>query len=188
MKYISIDTETTGLDPFTNSITEIAIIVDDLSNPIPIDQLPTFVTYVGYPQDLTWNVFAMNMFKDRIDEYAKADKTPHSDVVDKIINFLRPHFGDIIEGKVKITVGGKNFASFDKKFLDALPYGCLLMDAIHHRSIDVGSMYMEREDIVIPSLEECKKRAGISGGIPHQALDDAKDVVRLIRHKYGICI
>ena len=188
MKYASIDTETTGLDCHKNSVTEVAIVIDDLANPLPIDMLPAFTTYVKYTNDLSWNMFAMNMFKDRIDEYTKTDKTSNLDVIEKMMEFLTLHFGDIQESKHKITVAGKNFASFDREFLRELPYGHIFTNIIHHRTIDVGSMYMEREDILLPSLEECKKRAGIVGGVAHKALDDAKDVVRLIRHKYGICI
>jgi inhibitor of KinA sporulation pathway (predicted exonuclease) len=40
-------------------------------------------------------------------------------------------------------------------------------------------------DESLPSLEECKKRAGFEvATVSHDALDDALDVVRLLRQQY----
>jgi hypothetical protein len=36
-------------------------------------------------------------------------------------------------------------------------------------------------DESIPSLDQCKQRAGIDGVVTHNALEDAMDVVMLIR-------
>ena len=44
---------------------------------------------------------------------------------------------------------------------------------------------MTKEDNVPPSLEECKKRAGLKGMVSHTALSDAMDVVMLVRNKFS---
>ena len=46
MKYVSIDIETTGLDPNVNDIVELGAVIDDLSKHEPLESLPTFHCYV----------------------------------------------------------------------------------------------------------------------------------------------
>lgn len=84
-----------------------------------------------------------------------------------------------------IYVAGKNFASFDKPFLSKLPQFDDLIK-IHHRMIDPGSMFVNmKEDDNIPSLSECKKRAGLKNiNVSHNALEDAWDVIQVLRTKY----
>lgn len=202
MKYASGDLETTGLIAGIHQITEIAIVVDDLNEPKPILELPFFTTYVSHKHDLLWSMGALLMFKGRLEEYDKAIKTPVDDVVDVVTRFLadnfiplglrsehRNHELDLAQlRKQKVTFAGKNFASFDRSFLNVLPNSEELMRVIHHRCFDPCSLYFGLQDNVLPSTETCKQRAGISGGVSHRALDDARDVVRLIRAKHGISI
>jgi oligoribonuclease (3'-5' exoribonuclease) len=42
MKYISVDIETTGLDPEKNKIISVAAIIEDTENKLPFDQCPKF--------------------------------------------------------------------------------------------------------------------------------------------------
>lgn len=201
MKYVSLDLETTGLDPYSHSIIEFALVVDDLKNPRPVETLPAITGYVSHETDLIWSLPAAIMFKDRMEEYQAAEKIPANMVAERILGFLPafviPDFPkksrdsnfnpvkDLIDRKV--TFAGKNFASFDKQFLAGLPINEQLMSIIHHRSFDPGSLYFDPKiDDTLPSTEECKKRAGLKGKVAHKALDDAMDVVRLIRAKYKI--
>jgi inhibitor of KinA sporulation pathway (predicted exonuclease) len=39
-------------------------------------------------------------------------------------------------------------------------------------------------DKVPPSLDTCLERAGIQSVVTHKALDDARDVIRVLRKKY----
>lgn len=203
MKYVSLDLETTGLDRFNHVITEFAMVIDDLKNPRPVETLPAITAYVGHDGDLVWQLPAMIMFKDRLEEYSKAEKVCVKDVVARILSFLPAFMIDNFAKKSqdsafnaveelkkqKVTFAGKNFASFDKGFLSELPFSEDLMGIMHHRSIDVGTLYFDPKiDDVIPSTEECKKRAGLKGKVAHKALDDALDVVRLIRSKYKIAL
>ena len=42
MKYISIDIETTGLDPENCQILSIGAVIEDTLNQLPFEELPTF--------------------------------------------------------------------------------------------------------------------------------------------------
>jgi len=88
--------------------------------------------------------------------------------------------------KTYITVAGKNFASFDQLFLEKLPRWKQVI-AIRRRIIDPAILFVDWDnDIAPPGLAECKRRASIEGIVTHDALDDAKDVVNLIRRSYTI--
>ncbi len=101
----------------------------------------------------------------------------------------------IIEGKaypalsskmkpVSITVAGKNFGTFDKVFLERLPRWQQVI-RIKQKIIDPGVLFIDwKNDTQVPSLDTCKMRAGISGGVTHDALEDAWDVVQLLRKFY----
>jgi hypothetical protein len=45
-------------------------------------------------------------------------------------------------------------------------------------------LQIKKNDDVVPSLDSCKKRASIEGEVTHNALEDAWDVVKLLRTKY----
>lgn len=83
-----------------------------------------------------------------------------------------------------ITVAGKNFATFDKLFLEKLPRWKQVI-RIKQRILDPAILYVDwKNDENLPSLSECKERAGINGIVTHNALEDAWDVIELLRKKY----
>ena len=85
---------------------------------------------------------------------------------------------------VTINVAGKNFASFDKHFLERLPRWQQVI-RIRQRIIDPSVIFTNwTEDKAIPSLYECKQRAKIEGIVTHDALEDAWDVIQLLRTQY----
>ena len=85
---------------------------------------------------------------------------------------------------VTINVAGKNFASFDKIFLERLPRWKQVV-RIRQRIIDPSVMFTNwNDDNSLPSLFECKKRAKIDGIVTHDALEDAWDVILLLRTQY----
>jgi hypothetical protein len=96
--------------------------------------------------------------------------------------FLKKHgFLDI-----KPVIAGKNVAGFDLPFLNTcIPDWKYIK--FHHRVIDPGMLYFNpKTDMVPPDLKECKKRAGLPEIVTHEALDDAWDVIQLVRAKYPI--
>lgn len=87
--------------------------------------------------------------------------------------------------KVYLNCAGKNFAGFDKKFLEKLPRWKQVF-SIRSRVLDPGILFVDWiNDESIPSLDECKKRAGIDGVVTHNAVEDAMDVVMLLRQCYN---
>jgi hypothetical protein len=85
---------------------------------------------------------------------------------------------------VHITAAGKNFATFDLKFLENLPRWKQLI-RVRQRIMDPSVLYVDWfEDDSLPSLGKCKERAGLPGDVAHDALEDCKDVVKLFRAKY----
>jgi oligoribonuclease (3'-5' exoribonuclease) len=85
---------------------------------------------------------------------------------------------------VTINVAGKNFASFDKHFLERLPRWKQVI-RLRQRIIDPSVIFTNwNEDKSMPSLYECKQRAKIQGIVTHDALEDAWDVIQLLRTQY----
>lgn len=87
--------------------------------------------------------------------------------------------------KTYLNCAGKNFAGFDKKFLEKLPRWKQVF-SIRSRVLDPGILFVDWiNDESIPSLDECKNRAGIEGVVTHNAVEDAMDVVMLLRQCYN---
>jgi hypothetical protein len=60
----------------------------------------------------------------------------------------------------RLVAAGKNFASFDRQFLNRLDWR--FKKLFHHRSLDPGSMFVNSSsDSVPPSTEECGNRASL---------------------------
>lgn len=86
--------------------------------------------------------------------------------------------------KTYLNCAGKNFAGFDKKFLEKLPRWKQVF-SIRSRVLDPGILFVDWiNDESIPSLDQCKQRAGIDGVVTHNAVEDAMDVVMLLRQCY----
>jgi oligoribonuclease len=180
LKYISLDIETTGLNPETCDIVEIGAVFDDLETPLSnLKQFHTYVmptngtTFTGEPYALSMHseIFKRIAKKQPPYEYAYVEE-----VVPMFISFLDRCGYDAM---TKIVPAGKNYASFDSRFLSKLPkWGAL---RFHHRTLDPMMFYVNKNDIAPPDLSECCKRAGIANDVKHTAVEDALMVVELIR-------
>lgn len=133
---------------------------------------------------------------------------PEEEVVERIFHFMFDH--GVLDGgaeftadkKVKVVNGrvypmltsnmkpyyfnaaGKNFATFDQKFLERLPRWKQVFK-IRSRVLDPGILFVDwKNDESIPSLQTCKERAGITGIVTHNAVEDAIDVVLCLRKQY----
>jgi oligoribonuclease len=85
---------------------------------------------------------------------------------------------------ITINVAGKNFGTFDKLFLEQLPWWKKLIRT-RQRVIDPSILFCNwKEDESLPSLTECKKRANVEGIVTHNALEDAWDVIEILRKFY----
>lgn len=179
MKYLSIDTETTGLDPETCEVLSFSAVLEDTSKPeVPVDELPHMHVILKHDY-IRGEPFALDMNKDLIRIIKEGtDKRliePH-ELDYRLMTFCERNG---ITGKVRVA--GKNFSSFDSKFLRDIIY----QTKFHHRVLDVAPLFVNfKNDEWLPNLDQCMQRAGVEGVVTHDAYEDAKDVIKVLRTKY----
>ena len=180
MRYVSIDIETTGLNPENCQILEIGAVIEDWISPIL--SLPHFHClvkhdhYCGQAQALAMHGAIFELLTD--DEPQLMVLRP-KDVYSHFSHWLAQND---LTGTV--TPAGKNFAGFDKQFLYRLPG---FKHRFSQRTIDPAMLYWNPEtDDKLPDTKTCLERADLSTEILHVALDDAECVIKLVRKYYGI--
>jgi hypothetical protein len=73
---------------------------------------------------------------------------------------------------------------FDKLFLEKLPKWNTYIE-IKKRIIDPAVLFADwQNDEVLPNLTTCKIRAKTGDNVTHNALEDAWDVIELMRTQY----
>ncbi len=147
--YVSIDIETTGTDPSFCQVLEVGAVIDDWVT--PIEQLSRWHCYVVHEQIIGQPVgIAMNAELIRtIGERSKPGLYVTPDEVGAALR--RWLIGqEVLESTngASIVAAGKNFASFDRQFLQALPQFNV---PFHHRSIDPAMFYWK------PSVDESSR-------------------------------
>lgn len=187
--YVSIDIETTGLPWTWCQILEVGAVIDDWRS--PLDQLPRFHCYivhdriVGEPYALSMNAAILKRIADREKPENREYRffTPAA-TVSGLRSFINTAFADLPDD-TPVVAAGKNYARFDERFLNQLPgFSDIKM---LHRSIDPGMRYWDpRIDKVPPDTKTCLNRAGFDTDVKHDAINDALDVIRLIRTSVGI--
>ena len=187
MRYLSIDIETTGLDPSTAQVIQLAMVVESTETVRPVSQLPYFdmgLVAQGYSGDS----YAMGL-NERLLEVLRRCSGIHEsrlyrgrafgvardfNVWTKAVGFVNDHFGS-----TKVFVAGKNAAGFDLRFIRAAKPE--LADRFHHRVIDVGSVALGAGHpwtTGVPSMSDLLP-AGTE--VTHDALEDALDNIRVLR-------
>jgi len=232
MQIVSIDIETTGLDPENCQVLSIGAVIEDSENIQPLDELPRFHGVI-LPNRIEGEPYAINLNRDLIQTivyYQTAESQDEKNdlaqmsgmqfytkdsiaeafyywlyengvfSVDNESLFKNGGHMTLKNGKMApviglrtkpahITVAGKNFATFDLKFLERLPRWKQLIK-VRQRVLDPTILYIDwKEDDSPPSMSTCKKRAGLPPEITHNAVEDALDVIMLLRaaklyHKY----
>lgn len=192
MKFLSIDIETTGLDPQKNQILEFGAIAIDTSYPT-VPYIADFRA-VFVHQELTGNPIALTMNAELISEINTLLKTKDFDYDE--FNYNKPndiyvrnseefqkYFDEWLESinfTGRITLAGKNLASFDLKFIEAAG----IKIKYRHRMIDPAILYVDwATDETLPDLQQCLDRAGIVKSVEHTSLADAGDVAELVLKK-----
>lgn len=74
MKYLSIDIETTGLDPEISDILEIGAVLDDLDSPKPVEDLP-YLRIVVVKDRYSTDAYCADLHHDLWREIQAVDKT-----------------------------------------------------------------------------------------------------------------
>lgn len=190
MKYLSIDIETTGLNPQTCDVLEVGAFYEDTDAMAARDRIPTFHKYIwkenyrGEPYALAMNQRIFQKILELRKKWLKGESCPEITTPEG----LSADFGAWLERfdiQLPIVIAGKNVAGFDIPFLNTLP--AWKSFKFHHRVLDPGMLYIDpRNDSVPPDLTECKKRAKLPEHVSHEALDDAWDVIQLIREKFPV--
>lgn len=200
MKFVAIDIETTGLNKELDHVLQIALVVEDTHNPhTPVEDLPTFEALIWYDR-ISGSPFALNMNREIVELLATARPGPvdfrdrRVDVYERLNEALFTAIawldmlydnGKALVKPTKFVAAGKNAAGFDLPFL-----GPDFQKHFHHRVIDVGSVALGanrsgafwQEDRP-PGMRELHENDEPT----HDALEDARDVVRLLRkltHNY----
>jgi DNA polymerase III epsilon subunit-like protein len=177
MPYVSIDIETTGLDPETCQILEIGAVWDDWTR--PIDQLPKYHRLVVH-NEYRGNAYALALNAALLRRLSGAREPWFLDpdrVADDFATWLKACGWN---GQTGLTPAGKNFASFDRQFLKRLPRFEQVVK-MHHRTLDPAVLWWKPEDEKLPDSKTCYERAGLDNKVAHTAVEDALAVVRLVR-------
>lgn len=196
--YLSVDIETTGLDPDGSQIIQFGAVYDDFHT--PLDKLPS-INLICVDEDdcYTGGSFALNMNRDLMQKISEATEwARHNPALPAGFCYLGELVGLVKDWLIaemgynpdsdKLVVAGKNYCNFDKLFLNELDFESEIN--VHHRVIDVGSMFWDHSNhgFVPPGLKTCLKDAGVGGDVTHDALSDCLDVIKCIRHRQGIAV
>ena len=178
MQILAIDIETTGMNPDTNQIIEVGLVFFNTftKERNAVSWMIAHETYVGDAFALAMNQRIFNELKNPTE--SKEFIISYKFLAEYIEIFLK-------DVPLPVVLAGKNVAGFDLQFFSRIPG--FKSGWFHHRVLDIGSLYLYPGiDDVLPSLEECKKRAGLSTNVSHKALDDANDVIDLIIAYYNL--
>lgn len=180
MIYVSIDIETSGLDPYLDQVLEIGAIATELKADYEI--IDTYHAIIQYDR-VQGSPYALAMNERLLRAGAKGcdDCMP--------LNAVRRGFRQWLENFYvtgnQVTAAGKNFEHFDLPFL--LEEDIVEKGTFHRRVLDPAVLYAREDDEVPPNLAQCLDRAGLvpaQGMESHYALGDCLDVIRVISAAY----
>jgi len=189
MRYVSLDIETTSLEPGPDNILMLSMVIEDTNRPdVPVEELPHFTCYIKNKEPIQGSYFALAMNSWILDvlsgrakdvrykvltNYDAKTETENLYWVRQAQDFLKQHFPT----EKRITVAGKNVAGFDMKFMPLE-----ISNLFKHKVIDPAMFYwLPETDTELPSLGVCKERAHLMTPVTHDAREDAMDVIQLIR-------
>ncbi|KKN26495.1 hypothetical protein LCGC14_0874110 [marine sediment metagenome] len=177
MKYVSVDLETTGLNPETCQVLEIGAVAQELGG----DELGRFHIILMY-DELHGSPFALNMNQRLLKDMTKEGHTPEYDW-DDFYEWLRK-FKCGLQNPHGIIAAGKNFSGFDLPFIEAA--APQVARQFFRRVLDPAILYMKVGDEIPPSQATCLERAGLADVVTHNAVDDAAQVRDLIEYHFNI--
>lgn len=201
MKYISIDIETTGLDPENNQILEFGAVIEDTNaDHAPGEFGPDFRRMIVNDGDLTIGSYCIQLNYDlilEIDNLKVINEAwfPDSEEglckpQDLLFQFLlwldRNGFRELALAPANdIVAAGKNFTGFDLPFL--VDVDSEWANVFHRRVLDPAILFVDWfNDGVPPRMDDACKRGGIPLEGYHTAVGDAKTVINMIRTGTGM--
>jgi DNA polymerase III epsilon subunit-like protein len=91
MKYISIDIETTGLNPLACNTLSIGAIIEDTNNPVPYEELPKFHVAILH-EELQGSPYAINMNRDLIETIVQYQTAKDQDEKNDLVHMTGMQF------------------------------------------------------------------------------------------------
>lgn len=189
VRYLSLDLETSGSNPRRHQILEMAVVIENTRQPLPLAELPAFRRVVQHPEYVgTAGALALNarLLAELAQKTPNPERCTPEELLPQLHAFLvAQQFTPDATGLIAVTVAGKNVASFDLGFLKELPGWGTLVRA-DPAMLDPAAFYLNwHKDSRLPTMAVCKARAGFDDReVAHEALADALDVVRLLRPFY----
>ena len=189
MRYLSLDLETSGPDPQRHQVLELAAVVEDSRRPLPLAELPACRRVVRHPEYVgPAGALALNarLLRELARQEPNDELCTPAELLPQLRGFLLAQgFKTNKKDCVRVTMAGKNIASYDLGFLRELPGWGTLVDA-EPAMLDPAAFYLNwRKDSRLPTMHICKARARFPDTeVAHEALADALDVVRLLRPFY----
>lgn len=198
MVFVSIDCETSGINPQKDQIIEFgAVFVDTKQHPGTWESMHVIIEHErieGTVMAIAMNHRIFNFLvrwnKDKTKVEEDWTVISPEELLDAFELFLHRNKYTMFDGSYTINVAGKNAASFDIPFIKEhfKRHNGSRADEIRfvHRVIDPAVMFTDfTEDVKLPSLDICLERAGLPNKVTHEALKDAWDVVMLVCHRMG---
>lgn len=198
MKYVSIDIETTGLDPSYHQMIEFGAAIEDTEKQLSTCELPKFRALIKH-DDYVINPYCLRLHAKLLDELTLKQKdNPAAWYIwyeeDKTyvcrpdaLTFLFKQWltNNGISPDTKVIVAGKNFNKFDINFIDPIFKSQI---KFHRRVLDPVVLFTQPTDQEPPNLSECAKRAGVefTGSGYHTAVSDAVMVIELLRKGWSL--
>jgi hypothetical protein len=205
--YVSLDVETTGLDPVNDTLLSIGMVFDDGRPDTKIDMMPKVHLGIRLDEMPPGNDYALNLNKDLISylmgnvenneahDILRKDLQVGSkgDTLGEVMHFI-DHANKIVKDwdeangvdrPENIQLLTKNGEKLDIPFMtNFFANGTTVKtdwfrNLISHRGMDVGPMYVPRYGKNV-SLSQINKDLGIRP-VTHNALQDAIDNVKALR-------
>lgn len=187
MDFLSIDIETTGLDPALHQMIEFGAVWSRVG--IGDVTFRALIVYDNYVTDAYCAVLHQALFAEIV---GVAKLMQEVDVVTIVADPTCREMGCRIENLdllliewleangwagEKLNVAGKNYPAFDDKWV-----GDVVSVPFRRRVLDPAMLWVQEGDSKLPNMDICMERAGIViGDGRHTAVYDAECVVSLLR-------
>ncbi len=189
--FVSVDIETTGLDPETCDTLEVGAVIDDWL--FPLAKPPEFHCYIkqslyrGQPFALSMHPTIFRRIAIEEEGYSYFFPGEFAEAFGSWLNINHAYVidPDNLKREARGVVAGKNFASFDDRFLRKFKNYDQHVK-FHQRILDPGMMFWSpTEDTKPPGSQTCMERTNQEGKVAHTALEDAKSVAKMIQTHAG---
>lgn len=208
MRYLSIDTETTGIETGRHQVLEIGAIVENTEVQADFVDIPkiniilAYEEYLGSSYALGLNSEIFHILADyekaknkganyilelekevgsKIRPYNMAHIDLQKFLLNHYLTFYEQHQHDSSK-PVEVTAAGKNVAGFDIPKLNLLPNFKNVVK-FSSRTIDPANYCVWPTDHAMPNTKTCLERAKIERDTQHRAISDAWDVIEILRSK-----